>query len=98
MPSDSLIFRPVAGGGIFSDIADRMRADAEPATPSKIVPVGSSYVEWCDVPATHLGLDAMTSEGYFVPLVFVPLAAFTDQRDREFRSQPLFRLAWYGHL
>jgi hypothetical protein len=40
--------------------------------------VPHSCVEWVDVAASHLGLEAMDARGYFVPLALVPLSPFIE--------------------
>jgi hypothetical protein len=99
MDWDSLIFIPQGGRGEFADIAATFRAAPPVSNLSRIVAIPHSCVEWVDVAASHLGLEAMDARGYFVPLALVPLSPFIDQPHHKpaFRSYPLFRLSWYGH-
>lgn len=98
MTRDSLIFMPTGGAGYFADIAERMRRADDPPNLSRVLAVPYSLTEWINVEATHLGLHAMDTRGYFQPIVLIPLLPFTDQpRTGILRSPALFRLAWHGH-
>lgn len=100
MGSDSLIFLPTGGGGEFLDFANAIRAHSPVPTSSLVVPIQHSHVEWSGIEATHIGLEALSVRGHFLPLVLLPLQPFVDERDQNrevFRYQPLLRLSWYGH-
>jgi hypothetical protein len=96
MDSDSAIFRPSSLEGLFAEIAARVCGAAPVESGSRVVPTGA-YAEPLGVPATHIGLDVMRSDGYFVPLVLVPLRELCEASDAGPYPLPLFRLAWYGH-
>lgn len=98
LENHSLIYRPIGGSGEFTNIAEQIRAAAPVSTPSLIVPIQHTHVEWIGVSATHIGLEAMDVRGSFLPLALVPLQPFLDQPkfDKGFRRQPLYRLSWYG--
>jgi hypothetical protein len=99
MDRDSLIFLPSGGAGEFSHIAESMRSAEGPVSGSGILAIQSSYLEWVNVQATHLGLHAMDSRGQFQPIVLIPLLPFIRQPSEavSFRRHPLFRLSWHGH-
>jgi hypothetical protein len=67
----SLILGPVVGALEFSAIAVRMRA--APPLASRIVAVPWTHVEWIDVAASHLAMEATDVRGNFRPLALVPL-------------------------
>jgi hypothetical protein len=96
---DSLIFIPEGGKGEFTDIAASFRRADPVPTLSNIIAIQHSHVEWVNVAASHIGLEAMSATGHFLPLALVPLEPFGNQTSFSagFRYRPLFRLAWYGH-
>jgi hypothetical protein len=98
MAQDSLIFLPHGGGGEFAAFAEMVRAAGPVLTPSLILPIQHTHVEWSNVDATHIGLEALSARGHFLPLALLPLQPFMDQPDlsQGFRCHALFRLSWYG--
>jgi hypothetical protein len=93
-----LIFLPVGGSGEFAEIAEQIRAAEPVPSPSVILPIQHTCVEFINVCATHLALDTMDARGDFRPLVMIPIQPFTDQSEpKTFRCQPFYRLSWYGH-
>jgi hypothetical protein len=99
MDFDSLIFIPQAGKGEFAEIAEAFRHAPPIHKPSSIIAIQHSYVEWTNVAASHLALEAQSATGFFMPLALVPLEPFLNQNacGTGFRRQPLFRLSWHGH-
>ena len=95
----SLIFLPVGGSGEFAEIAEQIRAAEPVPSPSVILPIQHTSVEFINVCATHLALEAMDARGDFRPIVLIPVQPFTDQSAplKAFRCQPFYRLSWYGH-
>ena len=96
---DSLIFTPNGGRGEFAEIAEAFRQAPAIQKPSSIITIQHSHVEWVNIAASHIGLEAISATGHFLPLALVPLEPFGNQTSfcAGFRHRPLFRLAWYGH-
>ena len=80
-------------------LVNDLRRETIPASRHRTVAVPWTHVEWIDVAASHLALEAIDVRGNFRPRALVPLDAFAPQPPYSdgFRDPPLFRLAWYGH-
>jgi hypothetical protein len=56
--------------------ARELRVSIYPNTSNRTVAVPWTHVEWIDVVASHLALEAIDVRGNFTPLALVPLDAF----------------------
>src|SRR4029077_12363362 len=64
---DSLIFLPQGGKGEYAEIAKAFRKSPAVRKPSSIIAIQHSHIEWVDIAASHLGLEAMSAAGHFLP-------------------------------
>jgi hypothetical protein len=94
----SVIFLPLGGSGQFADFAARVRSTDDPKDFSEIVSIQHSHAERTDNGATHLALEVLGGDSVYLPLVMVPLGAFSKGVPLDDASPPYpsFRLAWHG--